>query len=247
MTITISLPLGYKPVFKHGEHDQSSHGAWANGQNGESEETTSDRKGVGYKESDKHPKYDFNSEDGPNIEYYTNEGYEEINRFLRSGKSDPMGDDPDTLREYTRSLDKAIKQTSAPRDMTVFRGTSGVKKFDSLKEGDVFSDKAFVSTTTDLGVVWEFMSTATGGRYDSRPFEKGYVLEISVPKGSQIFSVNKYFDKVSSRYGPADDIRSENEHILPRGSKFKVDSIGTINVRGVKDKLIRVSVVKDEK
>jgi hypothetical protein len=31
MSITIALPLGYKPVFKHGEHDQSSHGAWATG------------------------------------------------------------------------------------------------------------------------------------------------------------------------------------------------------------------------
>ena len=31
MTITISLPHGYKPVFKHGDHDQSSHGNWALG------------------------------------------------------------------------------------------------------------------------------------------------------------------------------------------------------------------------
>ena len=31
MSITIALPLGYKPVFKHGEHDQSSHGSWASG------------------------------------------------------------------------------------------------------------------------------------------------------------------------------------------------------------------------
>lgn len=220
-------------VEKHGTHDQKTHGSWANG--------------IGYKATDKHPKYDFNSEDGPNIEYYTNEGYDEINRFLRTGKSDPMGEEPDELREYIRSLDKAIKETSAPRDMVVFRGTSGVGKFESLKEGDVFTDKAFVSTTTDLDTVWEFMSTATDSRFDSRPFEKGYVLEIGVPKGNQIFSVNNYFDKVGSKYGPADDIRSENEHILPRGSKFKVDSIGTINVRGVQDKLIKVSVVKDGK
>ena len=31
MSITITFPLGYKPVLKHGEHDQSSHGAWATG------------------------------------------------------------------------------------------------------------------------------------------------------------------------------------------------------------------------
>ena len=31
MSIEIVLPVGYKPVFKHGDHDQSSHGSWAHG------------------------------------------------------------------------------------------------------------------------------------------------------------------------------------------------------------------------
>jgi len=31
MTTTINLPIGYRPVLKHGEHDQSSHGSWAHG------------------------------------------------------------------------------------------------------------------------------------------------------------------------------------------------------------------------
>ena len=32
MSITIAFPLGYKPVLKHGDHDQSDHGSWATGQ-----------------------------------------------------------------------------------------------------------------------------------------------------------------------------------------------------------------------
>ena len=31
MSITIAFPLGYRPVLKHGEHDQSDHGNWATG------------------------------------------------------------------------------------------------------------------------------------------------------------------------------------------------------------------------
>jgi len=31
MSITIAFPVGYKPVLKHGDHDQSSHGSWATG------------------------------------------------------------------------------------------------------------------------------------------------------------------------------------------------------------------------
>jgi len=31
MSIIITFPIGYKPVLKHGDHDQSTHGAWATG------------------------------------------------------------------------------------------------------------------------------------------------------------------------------------------------------------------------
>jgi hypothetical protein len=31
MTYIITLPIGYKPVLKHGDHDQSTHGAWSSG------------------------------------------------------------------------------------------------------------------------------------------------------------------------------------------------------------------------
>jgi hypothetical protein len=31
MSYIIELPIGYKPVLKHGDHDQSSHGAWSTG------------------------------------------------------------------------------------------------------------------------------------------------------------------------------------------------------------------------
>jgi hypothetical protein len=227
-------------VKKHGEHDQKTHGSWATGE------------GVGYKDSDNHPEFDFNEEHGTNLEYYTNVGSWEINGLLRTGKLPKDATfSKEEIRDIIKSMDTEMDKTSAPRDMTFFRGTSGGKTdstFGALKEGDIFIDKGFVSTTSDKEVVTEFMSTATGGRYDDRPIEKGYVLEISVPKGSKVLSVNQYFKKTSGRYGPSESIRTENEHILPRGTKFRVDSIGTVEVReGLKDKLIRVTVVNDEK
>lgn len=218
----------YVEVKKHGTHDQQSH---AGGRG----------KGIGYKPDDDHPKYDFNSEDGPNVEYYTSSGYADINNYLRTN-----GKDDTQIKEYVSSMDKEISKTKAPRDMVLYRGTSGVNKFDRLKEGDVFTDKGFVSTTTEVGTVAEFMSSATGGAFDSRPFEKGYVLEMNVPKGNQVLSVNNYFKNVGSKYGPSADILRENEHILPRGSKFLVNSVKTINVRGVEDKLIQVTVLPND-
>ena len=55
---------------------------------------------------------------------------------------------------------------------------------------------------------------------------KGAVLEISLPQGSRALSVQKYFDKVSPAYAPSEAILKENEHILPRGTKFTVTGIG---------------------
>jgi hypothetical protein len=230
-------------VAKHQEHDQSSHGNWATGD--------SLPEGIGYTESEVvyHDYYGSTPEQGPYVEDYTMNAYGPINTYLRTNKweeDNESGIQKSELPEYRRALDNAINRTEAPRDMLLYRGTSGVDKFDTLKEGDVFTDKGYVSTTTKPDQLWDFMSTATGGRYDSRPVEKGYVLQVTVPKGSKVLSVNKYFKDVSEAYGPTALIREENEHILPRGTKFRVDSIGSVEVReGIKDKLIKVTVVND--
>lgn len=195
---------------------------------------------------DSHPRYD-GSLDSANLEHYTGEGYEEINRFLRTGKADPTGEEPDELREYISSLDRIIKKTSTPEDMVVYRGITGASKLQTLKEGDVFRDRGFASTSTERETVGMFMDSAARGLNDTRPIEKGAVLEISVPQGSRALSVDKYFEGVDERFGPSAQIRSENEYILPRGASFRVDSIGTINVRGVEDKLIKVTMVDNDK
>jgi hypothetical protein len=62
MSITITFPLGYKPVLKHGDHDQTDHGAWATqGSEKEKEihERITDVKTGGY-ERDKYDEDDKN-------------------------------------------------------------------------------------------------------------------------------------------------------------------------------------------
>ena len=216
---------------KHGTHDQSTHNPHKGG-------------GVGYSMSDKHPRAQDSEGRFADVEYYTSSGYSDINNYLRTG-AEPEVWTKNEIKEYVKALDTEIGKTSAPRDMVLFRGVTGVEKFENLKVGQTFTDKGFVSTTTNRGTVTEFMSTASGQRFDSRPVEKGFVLEINVPEGEKVFSVRNYFKGVSDRYGPSEGILSESEHILPRGLTFKVDSISTINVRDfIEDTLIKVSVVK---
>jgi hypothetical protein len=87
MSITIALPIGYKPVFKHGEHDQSSHGSWAGGNFDEESEyepalsTYSERYGVD-KDGNR---VGVSVEEHDAIDDYSQNGYKRINEYLRGG------------------------------------------------------------------------------------------------------------------------------------------------------------------
>lgn len=220
-------------IRKHGSHNQKTHGGKGGSSSGQ---------GIGYEMSDKHPRAQDSDGRFSDVEYYTSSGYSDINNYLRTGAEPEMGSVSET-KGYIESLDEEIALTSAPRDMVLFRGVTGTEKFEKLKVGDTFKDKGFVSTTTKRESVIDFMSGSSGGR--SGAIQKGFVLEVSVPKGGKVLSVKNYFKDVSGRYGPTDGILAEAEHLLPRGLTFRVDSINPINVRDfTTDTLIKVSVVK---
>jgi hypothetical protein len=85
MSITIAFPLGYKPVFKHGEHDQSTHGSWASGNF--DEEGLSENVGNAYNErygvDNAGNMVGVSNEEHSAIDDYSQSGYKRINSFLR--------------------------------------------------------------------------------------------------------------------------------------------------------------------
>lgn len=181
--------------------------------------------GQGYEESDPHPAYDF--ERGNYIETYTGKGSDPLNQYLRLGvfdETNEVGMDRDEIVDYKSALDGTLSQTHTVRDMTLFRGigSEGVSKFENLKVGDTFTDKGYCSTTSDPSQLWDFLP-AHGA-------QRGAVLEISVPKGSKVLSMQRYFDGVSPKYAPSQSILDEAEHLLPRNTLFKVTSIGETRV-----------------
>jgi len=203
-------------VAKHGDHDQSSHGAWATG------EVVNDIEEWAKSESSK-----FSSETEQEIyllertmsqakglmdgkykgavnAYQTATGYT-INEALR----DPQISQGQ-VQSYIDGLDNAIKDaTPTSEDMTVYRGIkgNGLDFFESLKTGDVFQDKGFVSTTLDPKTVTKF--SVQGGMY------QGIVMRMQIPSGSKgLFPMSVTgMGQASSR---------EAEFILPRDSKFKI-------------------------
>lgn len=163
MSISIILPPGFRPVLKHGEHDQSSHGNWASGNFDEETEgeaaqnTYFDTYGMkvsnnGILGTNKEP-VGISREEISAIDFYTGDGYLDINAFWRKGKNEwePTSTseriESERVQELTKSLDALIEE--APDmfgDKNLFRIYSE-NVMSGIKEGDVVTDKGYLSTT----------------------------------------------------------------------------------------------------
>ena len=154
MSITLVFPVGYKPVLKHGEHDQSSHGNWASG-NFDEETDGADAQDsyfsrYGLKTDGTKEPVGISREELSSIDFYTGDGFRNINSFFRQGQDKlDMKDDVlfDRLTIDGKHLDKLIDE--APEiigDKNLFRVYSQ-NVMDSIKEGDVVVDKGYLSTT----------------------------------------------------------------------------------------------------
>jgi len=176
MSITITFPIGYKPVLKHGEHDQSDHGSWASGITAELSEWSpkdsvpaSPRNAGGMTE-----KIWDNWEHGVDgyqfVELYRQYAGEALGIAVPKsdmdvgGQSNYLtqrgfgGSSTDTVRNQTEAMLKAIAN-GKPEQPTLYRGMTATNaesqalldSITKLKAGDTL-DMPLVSTTRSLGV-----------------------------------------------------------------------------------------------
>ena len=150
MSITLTFPVGYKPVLKHGDHDQSTHGSWATGNfdedtdGADAQDSYFSRYGIktdGTKEL-----VGVSRDEVSAIDFYTGDGFTNINSFLRS-KGDTGSRSFTEIEDLVSNLDKVIDE--APEifaDKNLFRVYSQ-NVMDGIKEGDVVVDKGYLSTT----------------------------------------------------------------------------------------------------
>lgn len=136
--------------------------------------------------------------------YVGKDGYKSINGFNRHGPESQPADKHKALADHTAKLDAMI--ASAPPLKEPISVVRGVKNVDELfgaegsRVGHTFSDKGFVSTSTDVRKAHRFHGTT------------GAQIHIHVPAGN----------KVLKMLLTPDDDDSEKEILLARGSKFKV-------------------------
>jgi len=223
MSITIALPIGFKPVIKHGEHDQSSHGSWATGNFDEDTD--------GAEAQDRYfERYGFDTKTGEPtgvsiegvraLDFYTGDGFSDINNNLRSGpKGDRVADE--RVAEIIGDMDKLIED--APEmfgDKNLYRVFSK-NVLDSLQEGDVLTDKGYLSTTrVDI--------TSEAGNDVLQSLEliresadRAAIILPSESKSGKGIAVDYLKNAVPDKFTNVSTANNEKEVLLPRGTSLK--------------------------
>ncbi len=131
--------------------------------------------------------------------------YPEINNYLRTGKAEDLYyfTDIKELEKTISNMDAGIKKLAKlPSNLMTFRGvTFGFRKNKCYEKNEIYTDKAFVSTSVKLSVAEAFAGVET---------EKN--------KGSGVL----YLYSDSSKHPGILINQLEEEVLLPRGLTFKV-------------------------
>lgn len=117
------------------------------------------------------------------------------------------------IPRHVKDIDSALKKAPAlGRDATVYRGVKGGTALDKLKPGDVFTDKAYGSTSTRPDFAHQFT-----GKSETTP---GVLMRITLPKGTRAAAI------------PSPFARTEREILLPRGHSIRVDRVVKSSIPG---------------
>lgn len=137
------------------------------------------------------------------VGYYTGDGYEKINGYLRNGKGQKK------VVKKAQLVQKGISKFKLRYNTTVYRGISnkGLKlslNNRGLSVGSIYQDKAFSSTSLSKQVALGFSSQC--------------LLRINIPAGFH----GAYIDPISKNKG-------EKEYLLKEGQKLIVTKIQNVS------------------
>jgi hypothetical protein len=218
MTLVIRFEAGLRPILKHGEHDQKTHGNWATGGGDTAinkfDNAANEAYGTG---EEAFTIYNTGDNSVAALGEYLARGHT-VNDNLRSSAS--MGDagyidlgDGKTYADSSvvKGLDNAIEMAPRMPNQKVWR-TASAEAIENLKVNGVYIDKGFTSTTAvdithpDNGILLLTLATVSSGRKALMEIDTG-----SVGKGLYI---PKMF--------PGQPIaEKEREFLLPRETKMR--------------------------
>ena len=178
---------------------------------------------------------------------YAGSTYYEINNILRGTAKLKTGDPSEKFADAVFSetdyelavanidvIDRDFDDApTLPQTMILYRGLHSEysdELMDSYEVGDLFTDNAYASTTTDRTVAKNWVDDGSG--------EPRLVLEIVAPEGTQAINMNAYLGGYSQH-------SYEDEVLLDRGTTFRVIS-KTTDPDGT-TRVMRVAIVSQQR
>lgn len=251
MSISILLPPGFRPVLKHGDHDQSSHGNWASGNfqdygsgGGGDLDAASDAyyERYGIKTDGSKELVGISDDEAIALDTYTAEGYKTINSFLREGKDKMDIDslDPSELVEWDMTyqriqrLDELIAGSpDVYGEKNLFRVYSE-RVLSGLNEGDVVTDKGFLSTTRVDITTPEGLETLQNLQMIRETSDIPAVILPSPSGQGKALGVDFLKNAIgdSPLITNIQTANTEKEVLLPRGTSLKFKGYKTVNEDG---------------
>lgn len=176
---------------------------------------------VGKMETDFYNRSDLSDAEKEAAGAYQARAYPRMNNYSRLG---PDSLDPDVLADterLVRDMDSAIDKSRVQEDVVIYRGlnilANDLKRYDLLTPGEEVVESAFTSFSGTSDQAGDFANNA-----------RGVIMRTVLPKGSKAL----YMDA------------SENELVLPRGTRYRVVRVAK-NVR-VGDGTKRLNVMDVE-
>ena len=235
MSITLVFPVGYKPVLKHGDHDQSDHGNWATGnfdektEGEDSQNSYMERYGIKIENHEIKGPTGITKEELDAVSLYTMDAYGPINRTLRGEDVKHPIYSSEQIQGLISNLDKTIEESPDMfGEKNLFRVFSD-RLIVGLEKGDVLVDKGFMSTTrTDL----TDEKNAKELRNFSSISETDDIVGVILPspsgkgKGLAVDFLKNSVPSFTLAVGQSD---LEKEILLPRGSRLQFKGYKTAN------------------
>lgn len=214
----VYISMDVETVMKHGEHDQSSHGNWADGNfNEESEYDSalmvySERYGVDREGN----VVGATAQEHRAIDDYSQEGYKRINSYLRNPRGYQDEGVIEIIKADVEGLDTLIdKSPDMFGDKTLYRVIDNYV-LNELSEGDIMIDKGFLSTSR-IDLTQDKDARDWIGEIYETPDTVAVILPSPTKSGKGI-AVDIYRTSVNDTSSSSD---REKEVLLPRNTPLQ--------------------------
>lgn len=163
------------------------------------------------------------------LDGYARQDYKEINKYLREGKSGKV-----ELDNKIDNISSALEKKPIPENIVVYRWCSAPEFGYNIGDSPTLKDfeNKFLNTVKEEK---GFMSTSLSSEWPSAFGKRIFILRLQVPKG--------YNGAYLSALG---GFESEKEILLDKGSKYEINRVTEVVVKGQKRFVIDATLLNNK-